>query len=390
MVQTLTDDLAAWKPVAFASHESARIACWNLAGREVERWPARRSRLLLPDGGCVTRQLEFAEIAAVVDLHRLGLDTAPVDLLVPTASSRSRGRRANFHVWRDAILHDSFFIAERRLLVSSPCFVVLQMGCARRPTRLSQECARAEMQAEREVRASLGLPEQDFSATDLVAWGNIWRLVHLARTVTEFAGTYRPAVPPSNRASFGCPPLATRDEMRAFIGILPASAGVMRARRAIELGFDRAASPMETALALMLSLDVDLGGFGLPRPTLNHPITIGPERRDIASQGRMEVDLAWTEVRLTMEYDGDDYHPVEDAEKVAEDNERQNSLAAMGHTVLRVRYPQVADYGRLALLVRQIAHILDVELAQPTDLQMIRRRKLHTALLAPLAKRYEG
>ena len=381
MIQTLTDDIAAWKPVAFVSHESARIACWNLAGHEVERWPVGRSRILLPDGGCISRQRDFAKLAATIDLHALGLDTAPVDLLVPTASSRSRGKCAMLHVWQDAILRKSFLIAERRLLVSSPCFTVLQLGCARRPTRITQERARREMEAERELRARLGLSEQGFSSTDLLEWENIWRLVCLARTVTEFAGTYRPAVPPCNQVTFGYPPLATRDEMRAFIGVLPASAGVMRARRAIELGFDRAASPMETALALMLSLDVDLGGFGLPRPTLNHPIVIDPRWRDLASQDCMEVDLAWDGVRLTMEYDGDDHHPVEDAKKAADDNERQNSLVAMGHMVLRVRYPQIADYSRLALLVRQIAHILDFELVQPTDLQMVRRRRLHAALL---------
>lgn len=162
----------------------------------------------------------------------------------------------------------------------------------------------------------------------------------------------------------------------------------MRARRAVELGLDRSASPMETALALMLSLDVDLGGFGLPRPTLNHPIDVDPLRRDLASQNRMELDLAWDEVRLTAEYDGDDNNPVEDAEKAAEDNERQNSLVTMGHSVLRVRYPQVVNYSRLALLASQIAHIIDVELVQPTDLQMIRRRKLHAALLVPLVQRY--
>jgi hypothetical protein len=195
MIQTLTDDIAAWKPVAFVSHESARIACWNLVGREVGRWPVGRSRLLLPDDGCITRQREFAKLAATIDLHALGLDTAPVDLLVPTASARSRGKRAILHVWQDAILRKSFLIAERRLLVSSPCFTVLQMGCAHRPTQLSQERASTEMEAERVVRASLGLPEQDFSATDLVAWDNVWRLVCLARTVTEFAGTYRPACP---------------------------------------------------------------------------------------------------------------------------------------------------------------------------------------------------
>ena len=203
MIQTLTDDIAAWKPVAFVSHESARIACWNLAGHEVERWPVGRSRILLPDGGCISRQRDFAKLAATIDLHALGLDTAPVDLLVPTASSRSRGKCAMLHVWQDAILRKSFLIAERRLLVSSPCFTVLQMGCAHRPTRLSQERASTEMEVERAVRASLGLPEQDFSATDLVAWDNIWRLVRLARTVTEFAGTYRPAVPPCNQVTFG-------------------------------------------------------------------------------------------------------------------------------------------------------------------------------------------
>lgn len=389
MGQTLSEGFSAEEPIAFVSHESARIACWNLAGQEVERWPAGSSRQFLPSGCCVTGQRQFGRLAATANLHGIGLDAGPVELLVPTASSRSRGRRANLHVWCDAILPGSFLVAERRLLVSSPCFTVLQLGCARRPTRITQERARREMEAERELRARLGMPEQGFSMTDLLEWENIWRLVCLARTVTEFAGTYLPAVPPSVQVTFGHPPLATRDEMRAYLaGLLPSSAGIMRARRAVELGFDRSASPMETALALMLSLDVDLGGFGLPRPTLNHPIDVDPLRRDLASQNRMELDLAWDEVRLTAEYDGDDHHPVEDAEKAAEDNERQNSLVTMGHAVLRVRYPQVVNYSRLALLARQIAHILDVELVQPTDLQMIRRRKLHAALLVPLVQRY--
>lgn len=297
MARMLSDDLAASAPVAFVSHESARIACWNLAGRGAESWPVGR-RQLLSDSACVTRQPEFSRLAASIDL-----------------------------------------------------------------------------------------PAQGFSTTDVAAWDNIWRLVRLARTVTEFAGTYRPAVPPSTQAVFGRPLLATRDDMRAFLGTLPASAGVMRARRAIELGFDRAASPMETALALMLSLDVALGGFGLPLPMLNHPIVVGPERRNLSRQNLMEAGLAWDGARLTTEDEGDDYHPTWDAEKAADDNERQNSLVAMGYTVLCVCHPQVVDYSRLALLVRQIAHLLDVELVQPDDLRMIRRRKLHAALLAPLARR---
>jgi very-short-patch-repair endonuclease len=75
-----------------------------------------------------------------------------------------------------------------------------------------------------------------------------------------------------------------------------------------------AESPMETRLRLLL---VDAG---CPEPTVQHPV------------GRYRLDLAYPQLKLAIEYDGDHHR---DRAVFRADVERLNELRALGWTVLR-------------------------------------------------------
>ena len=368
--------------IAYLSHDTARRALFSLADSGIERVP-ERPFLLMFAAPCVSTQGQAKAAMASGALDFLKPFDKPLDLLVPTAEARSRGSQANLHVWSYGILERSLWKANDSVLVSDPGFVVLQLACSRRPTKLSRGAAARESREESRIRAELGLPEQDFAERDLLAWVGISQQVDAVVAACEFSSTYRPPHPGSPTTAFGREPLASRAEMRGFLRRMPASAGITRARRALDLAYDRSGSPMETALALILTLPVDMGGYGVPRPGLNRPISLLPGQRELSSMSEITPDLCWEEAKVAIEYDGDDFHPADSPEKLSSDNERQNALTSLGYRVIRVRYPQVASPQRMDLLARQLASLLGIPLDRPSDLQLIRRQKLILKLTRP-------
>lgn len=77
-----------------------------------------------------------------------------------------------------------------------------------------------------------------------------------------------------------------------------------------------AESPMETRIRLAIGFD------GLPLPVLQHPV------------GAYDLDMAYPEVLLAVEYDGREHLTPERARR---DLERQAYLSAAGWKVLRFR-----------------------------------------------------
>jgi Protein of unknown function (DUF559) len=117
-------------------------------------------------------------------------------------------------------------------------------------------------------------------------------------------------------------------DVRAAVDALPRCRGSARARRAAALADGLAQSPPETRLRLLLHRS------GLPVPVAQHVVRAGG--RFVA-----RVDFAWPERRLAVEYDGA-WHG--DPDRLAEDRDRLNRLAAAGWRILFVtkrdmRYP---------------------------------------------------
>lgn len=372
---------------AFISHESAAEANWAIARLPQERLLDDEGIYLIPaPDSCVCTQRQAARLVGEGCLQALGIDGRPVHMLVPSASSRSRGQVAEFHVWSGSFPDHAFIRVHERIFVSTPLFTVLQLAVLKRPGRLGK--TRARESAEEELRAceEFGLPADGVSAETLLGWEAVRQRVVAAKTLTDFAGTYRLPCRTDGETLYGAKPLATRAALgafaRAFIGG-GAMRGLAGAQEAVDLSFDGSGSPMETALALLLTLPVKIGGYGLPRPELNRQIPIAPEDRELARAQELFGDLCWPDARLIVEYDSEAFHPSSDKTKRLRDRERANSLTALGWKVLSVGFGNMSSVHSSALLARQIARVLGVELKTPDATGMLFRSRLHALLLPP-------
>lgn len=114
--------------------------------------------------------------------------------------------------------------------------------------------------------------------------------------------------------------LCTRDDLGRQLALRPSGRGSARARAVLPLGDRRAGSPMESVLRWLLH------EAGIPAPVMQHVIT------DAARRFVGQVDLAWPEQRVLVEFDGDVHR---EREVFVKDLRRQNRLIAEGWIVLR-------------------------------------------------------
>ncbi len=377
------------KKYALLSHESAVEAIWALAARGWQGTLDDEDIWLVPAAeNCIRTQGDLAELRTVVDFDSYGILRRPVDLLVPNKSCYSRGKEAVFHVWKEFFPPHSFVRIHDQVLVSTPYFAALQLAMACRSNRLSKEAAQASAEEEARLRRELGIGGEPSSAKDLARWDNIARIVRSAQVLSDFMGTYRyvPSDPTkkSNEPSvtFGTKPIITTDAFDKYLVDMGSVRGIVRAREVAALAFAGAASPMETLLALMLTLPPRMGGFGLPRPQLNSDIPIDPTKRELLSQDALCADLCWTEQKVILEYYGWDEHFDAGPKKVAKDTSRANTLTALGWTVLHTTYEQVRTFAGISLLARQLSSILGTPLPETSDLELIWRSRI-LALLLP-------
>lgn len=140
-------------------------------------------------------------------------------------------------------------------------------------------------------------------------------------------------------------------------------------------------------MALLLTLPVEFGGFGLERPLLNQAVDVRGARGTLSDRDYVTPDFVWPSQRVALEYDSDEFHARRGERQLGRDATRANILTSLGYHVLRVT-PQVArSLAGLSLLARQIAYVLDVELVEATPLQELRRRKLYLQLMPAVRER---
>lgn len=372
---------------AFVSHESACEVLRLLSTGEtpvgdMPRWPHDVRRLPTANA-CVSGQRDFRGSSAERRLRALGVTGRPVDLMVRSQESRSSGREARIHVWGGLLPVDSLFRLDEGLYVSGPELAVIQLCSAQGKLDALLDAHVSAVRAETELLASLGLSESPVYDHPL-HWERIRRLVAAVMVACEFAGTYRLGRGEGGTA-YGMRPLMSMASLARACDDVGPSQGTRRARRVSELALDGSASPMETSLALMLSLPVDFGGFGLERPLLNCPLDVSGERGRVSDRDAVVPDILWFGQRVILEYDSAEFHAARGRGQAKKDAARSNVLTALGYRVLRATPQTVRSLADVSLLARQIARLLDVELAATTPVQDLRRRRLF-ALLMPSAR----
>lgn len=365
---------------AFLSHTSALDVLRTIegGGMGMPLWPVE-PRELPRHRNTVTTQRMFKEFAASCNLASYGITRIPVDLLVPKASQRSRGASARFHAWKGDVPTGSMIRLEESLFVSSPPFILLQMAGWHTRFQPIEEAFVKELRAAREAHA-MANAEGPVAYDDPFAWEQSSRLVNLALVAMELMGTYRLAVPGSS-TRYQQPPLLTATDMRDFLTRVPRVYGQNRLNTVLNLALPHSASPMETALALMLSLPEAHGGYGLPQPQLNRSCPVTNHEQLWDGGEAITPDLLWEDAKLVVEYDSDEMHGSVGPRKLAGDATRSNVLSALGYTVLRMTTLNMQSQTDIERLATQVAERLGRGLSEPSEELRIRRSKLHTLLM---------
>lgn len=335
---------------------------------------------MLPmDGSCVSNQRGFKELGKHVDLASYGIVSRPVDLLVPVRTMRSQGKGANFHVWGRPLAPGSFIRLSPNLFVSSPELLVVQLVSSQAKLEEMLDAFADGVRSQKDALGSLGIDEMPVVDAP-TEWESIRRLIAATVVACEFAGSYRLDTMRGN-VRYHAPRLLETGSLRRMAEDPSARFVAKRVDAVAEFAFDGSASPMETSLALMLTLPLEFGGFCLPKPQLNVSVDIPGEWGDLSDRNQVTPDMLWPGQRVALEYDSAEFHSGGAARQADEDARRSNLLVMLGFRVLRVTPGMVRTLPELGRLARQLARCLGVELAQPSEVELLRRERLFAELM---------
>ena len=282
--------------------------------------------------------------AAILDsgIQKLGIGEPsldrPLEVLVHTGSERSRSKAVSARVWNRPIASTGFRTISKNVYVSSPEFLFLQMA-----TRLD-------------------LPE-------LVSLG------------MELCGTYRRKVEvpvlgtDSTRfvTDYHQLPLSTPRRLRGFLASMKSSPGINKALKALEYVIPNSASPMETALYLLLCLPRRVGGYALPKPELNPPIVLTKAGRRHTLRRQAKPDLFWREAKLDLEFNSDEFH-TKDTRAI--DSMRRKALESMHVEVIELTTDELLATDLFHATVLRIALRLKKQLRPEGEGDFIHKRSV--------------
>ena len=151
-------------------------------------------------------------------------------------------------------------------------------------------------------------------------------------------------------------PLTSVKALQAFLERMSGAKGHQMALRALRYILDGSASPMETKLAMLLTLPYKMGGYSLNSPELNYRIVPTKAARQSGSKSYYCCDLFWPDYNLAAEYDSDFYH--DNSKSITKDAKKRNVLSVMRINVITVTREQVYDRGDLENVAKALARHL--------------------------------
>lgn len=312
--------------VAFITHDSAR-AFWSAA--ESLDSVSTRSRAT-----CIAEALATHQELKGLGIPRSAIVDKKLHLLVRNQKERRCSRFISAHSCTNELPPGSFRKISPSLFVASPELMFIQMAC-----RLS--------------------------------------FVETIRLGCELCGTYIPT--PANSSSRDRKPLTSKEKIDAFITSMRGRYGVKKAAKALKYVVEYSNSPMETTLELLLCLPNCYGGYGLPVPSMNHPITLTRSEAHELGRSVFLCDLFWPEAGYALEYYGREWHA--DAQSVAHDALRQSDLHYCGIDIDVVTYEQLQTASQVQILATKVAKRLSIRLRKPSDRWIVLRNRLHRELI---------
>lgn len=184
-------------------------------------------------------------------------------------------------------------------------------------------------------------------------------VVELVMVGMELCGYYRLAggttsqLLQSNRTLYSRHPLTTIARLKLFLENMkgfPGASDAMRACKYLEQG---SASPMETALYLLLCLPRMLGGYAIAHPILNGKRAVNKHAQSFTLSQYLIPDLYWPGAKLDAEYDSEAFHAS--PESLKNGARRTLALRAMHVEVVSITSEMLHDADAFDAVARLIA-----------------------------------
>lgn len=177
------------------------------------------------------------------------------------------------------------------------------------------------------------------------------------------------------------PPLTSIDQLETLAYEMYQDSTPRALKRALGFAMDGSASPLESKIALFLTMGMRFGGEGWPKPKLNQRITFDEAAVRLAHQGHCVADQLYTETKGILEINGEAFHS--DDLTFKKETGRTAALESMGYRVASFTYDQISDLENYDSIIAQRAETLGLPLANRTAAFLHRRDDLHKKLFPP-------
>lgn len=312
------------------------ICICNISALEVYRASGR----LLPNLLALPRtsKLDACRImpAAAIqdDMDRMGTSTRPYHLLVGSDAARHQADDVVCHVQSATIPARSFLVVSKSIMLAAPPLLFWELAAN---------------------------PNID--------------VIELATIGFELCGTYVLDSSWDGLTNTGCS-ITDTTRIGRMLEAVTHRHGSARAREALSYVLDNSNSPMETVLALLLTLPRRHGGLGLTGLKMN--------RRVQTPAGTRHVDLLFPELNIGLEYKGKEYHSIEQSGR---DDRRQNNIVGSGVSILNVWFEDLCQPHLFQQLIQDFSRAAGIRL-RIRDASFEQRQRLLLARLMPSIKRY--
>lgn len=210
-------------------------------------------------------------------------------------------------------------------------------------------------------------------------------VVDLAEVAYEVAGTYVLTPWADDGFARAARPLVDLEDLLGYARAARAVGvrGAKRACDALELVVPGSNSPMETDVAVLMSLTRARGGLSLGGFVMNPKVAI-PEPFDRVVGGPViRPDFYWPEHGIVLEYESDRFHAS--AEAMKRDERRRRAFEAAGFLHRRLLSDVLSSDGQLNIFVRELVSHVDPYRAPASEAMLRRRRALRARLFGPPA-----
>lgn len=179
------------------------------------------------------------------------------------------------------------------------------------------------------------------------------------KLAARFCGCYAPSKT-DPRGFITRAPLLSNDDLLSCIELYPSARSTRQALEAVQWALPNAESPMETEMVMPFYLPGYKGGFGLPKPIMNDPVTLTARGRAMTGKSEVRIDAHWPDANFGLEYQSKMFHDGD--EHYGQDIGRQLALESMGKVIHMVTLEQLRNETQLEYIAELIASHLGIEM----------------------------